>query len=216
MIDIRTLHYAFVNKVGAVDSNLSREFIVPEIDWLLNKGLRAFILENIPSPYGVDDVRSVEALQPLIVRVEDAQLVESSQPNRYTYTLPSDYFALFKAQFTARKCNKPKVIRGWLVSQDDAHTDDPFAESSYEWEEVNIEIESNKLVAYTDSSFTLTNMKELVYIKDHPYMHYAEGFGPNGYVSTDGTPLAGKQDCLLDSTWALDRIVMLAINELSK
>jgi hypothetical protein len=131
---VENMQYDFRQKLNAVDSNRYRGFQLPEIDWKLNTALRLLVTKTASPKFETQvgfefNQRNVDDLRALFKRVT----IPVTDNNA---TLPSDYLRITSAFATASKGDCEKKLRIWFAQKDDIWETDPFAQSSFEWEEL--------------------------------------------------------------------------------
>lgn len=203
--------YDFKQKLNAFDSSSNRGYQIPEIDWKLNAALRVLV-NNVSSPRSNIQIgfefnqRNIDDIRPLIARS-----VRTVTDN--FATLPRDYLREISTFAVATKGTCTKKIRVYKVQFDDLWESDPFAVSSFEWEELNaLQVDNGLELKPTD--FTVSEL-HMDYLREHPYIHNAQGYG-GSYKLPDGTTLNGKQDCLFEDDFCseiVDLAVFMTVND---
>lgn len=201
-MDVRSMHYDFKQKINKIDSQQYRNLRVPEIDWKLNEACEIFI-KSIAEPRfknqlgfetsqrTIDDIRSIVINSP-------ASVISNGNSLEVDYTLPLDYmfFVSAEVELSRQGCSN-RTSRVIIRQHDDRFERSPFDKSSFEWKEVNARFVGNTLKMFTDTTFTIVNIK-LNYIRKHAYIHNAQDFLPGAtYNLPDGTALSGSQNCEL-------------------
>lgn len=207
-MNIKEMHYDFLVKFNKLDSQKNENFLVPEIDWFLNTGLRLYINKKtafLKEPYPISEGRrNLEDIKELVVYSHQLSITNN------LVTLPEDYETLIEGEVIMNKscCSENKkgklIIQNYYTNREIS----PFNNSSFEWREVNGTFQKNGLQLYDDGTFTNVSCN-LTYVKKHPYMHNAEDFDTNGYTSGDNH-YRGIQNCLLSEETHRD-IVDLAV-----
>lgn len=200
------MQYDFRQKLNAVDSNRFRGFQLPEVDWKLNSALR-LLVNRLSGPRFQPEIgfefnqRNIDDLRPLF-RTEELTVV-----NNFA-THPTDYLRLIAAWATATKGDCEKNLRIWFAQRDDLWESDPFAKSSFEWEELTA-LQANGGMELKPTDFTVSSVT-LDYVAQHPYMH------STAYSLPDGTVLTGSQDCLMADDFCsevVDLAVFMTVND---
>lgn len=193
---IQDMHYDFKKKLNKVDSQQNRNFLIPEIDWLLNEALNIFITNSafpkVRNTAGFEkNSRVTEELRPLVNHNVELEV------DGNTVYLPHDYMFFVSANVIMRKGKCDKVIGRLIVQQhDDRFEEDPFTKSSFEWRVVNALFTDKGIILHTDGSFE--NKKVLLtYIKNHPYMNFSSGFSKDGYKLPSGKVVSKDCNCFL-------------------
>ena len=213
---IREMHYDFKFKLNKVDSQINTNLLVPEIDWRLNEAqliyVRCIAQPKFRKDLGfqinereIDDIRTV---------IGNAVIPTVSIPgplNIYTATLPADYMFFVNGYVLTNKgdCTN-KIARIYEKRLSELHRESSYDISSFEWEEVNFDINNTDVELYTDGTFTLGNLS-LNYVTTLPYIQNAQDFPGGQYYKADGvTLLTGFQNCTLPN-YTHSEIVDLAV-----
>lgn len=216
---IQEMHYHVKKKLNKVDSQQFRNLLVPELDIALNEAIDIFIkivaFPRFRTQLGFEkSQRTIDDIRPLVesehypenqIDVVDNQ---ASLPENYMF-----YISSF-AKAVKGSCSGNIDIK--IVQHDDRPESDPYSKSSFEWREINAEFNSRGIRLYNDGSFEISKLC-LSYIRKPKYIHNAESFNPEGYISPSGTPYVGRQNCELpDHTHSeiVDIAVMLLSGEL--
>lgn len=231
---IEEMHYDFKMKLNKIDSQQFRNFLIPEVDWLLNEAQELFIkmvaeprlsfhLGFEKSQRNTDDIKMLvneESIKPY-----QGVIIERVGYRCQYYLLPEDYMFFIRALVYGEigNCKKvPCVVK--IKQHDDSNHISPFDKSSIIWREVNgMFIEGFLELELPDQKDEEnSNLKDLylTYIRTPKYMHFAQGIeGGGGYQlnSDEGSLLQGKQDCELSPHThreIVDIAVMLASGQL--
>lgn len=184
---IADMHYKFKQGFNALDTSTRRSFLSQEIDWLLNDAQYQFVLGIISKQAQglVEGQRNLDELRTLIL-TEEIDVVD----NRFSF--PDNQLLKLRIEALASKEGCPnKWIRVYTESHDDLYNENPFAKSSFEWEELNGEyVNGGVLLSPTD--FTVSRVR-VTYIQTPPLMYYAVP----PYRLPGGQLLSGVQDCIL-------------------
>lgn len=196
---IEEMHYSFKVKMNKVDSQNQHNFLIPEIDFILNEAAEIFVkLVAQPryqnSPLGFETTeRTIEDIRPLIVPVELSVVNNKA-------TLPNSedgkFWFFLRGRATMRKgnCEREGVL--YQRQHDDLFEESPFDKTSFEWKTVNALFNKDGIQLFA-KDFTITKLS-IDYIKQLSYMHNAQKFTGEKYKKPDGvTILEGKKDCEL-------------------
>lgn len=201
---IGEMHYDFKYKFNKIDSQKSRNFNVPEIDWQLNEAIEIFV-KVIAQPmlagkFGFEiSQRTIDDIRTIVV---DQKPEEGIIPTKYDDTsfiigLPSNYWFYANSNIYLKKdkCEK-KARKVILVQHDDNSETSVFNKSNFLWSEVNIRFNKNGIRIFTDGSFDITKVC-LEYLEQPKRVHNAVAWRGGSYKLLDGTVLSGTQDCNL-------------------
>lgn len=186
------MHYDFKKKLNKVDSQQNRNFLIPEIDWILNEALDIFI-RNSAFP----KVRNSQGLEKNTRLTDDLRTIvrrnmEVKVDNNIVY-LPHDYAYFISGRVVMGKGKCKEVIGRLKIQQnDDEFEEDPFTKSSFEWRVVNAVFSEKGIELHTDGTFTNERLF-LTYIRQHPWMNFSSGFANGEYTLPSGKRV--KQDC---------------------
>ena len=187
-ISIKDMHYQFKSKLNKIDSVNNVNYRVPEIDWKLRIAEREFIKERISQSnqsakgtFGFNN-KVIDDLKSIIVQEKITDITVSG--NSYTVELPDNYFYFIECYAECTKNGKTKLIRCYVRNSNEEIF--IFNQSSFEWEEINIFFEDNKIILASDSTFTIGKVY-LKYIKIPVLMHNAEDY--YGTVSILGSDI---------------------------
>lgn len=196
---IEEMHYSFKVKMNKVDSQSQHNFLIPEIDFILNEAAEIFVkLVAQPryqnSPLGFETTeRTIEDIRPLIVPVELSVVNNKA-------TLPNSedgkFWFFLRGRATMRKgnCEREGVL--YQRQHDDLFEESSFDKTSFEWKTVNALFNKDGIQLFA-KDFTITKLS-IDYIKQLSYMHNAQKFTGGKYKKPDGvTILEGKKDCEL-------------------
>lgn len=214
-MSITSMHYDFKMKFNKIDSQSNRNFLVPEIDWLLNEAARIFVT-LIAEPRKSKQLGFETSLK----SIEDISTIVVSDDNDWrtvtnnVATLPDDYWYLIRGRV---KASKGKCIdeigRFQIVQHDDMTEESIFYKSSFEWRRFNAHRFDGGIKFLTDGTFTINDVC-FNYIRKMSYMHNAVAFRAGGYNSPlDGVLLTGSVNCELPETThseVVDIAVMIA------
>ena len=197
-MSIKKMHYDFKMKFNKIDSQNHRNFLVPEIDWMLNEAAKLFV--SIIAEPRLKKQLGFETSQR---NIDDIRTIVISDDNNWTNvvnniaTLPDNYWYFIKGRTKMSKGNCKDVIgRVHIRQHDDMFEESPFYKSSFEWREVNALFYDEGLKFFTDGSFTIDGVC-INYIRKMDYMHNAESFRVTGYNLPNGEILTGFKDCEL-------------------
>jgi len=190
------MHYDFKMKLNKVDSQQYKNFLIPEIDWLLNEAQEIFVkivaeprkrsyLGFEKTQRTIDDIRTI-VITDKIVPIEKSIAL-----------LPTDYWHFLKANVRMTKGGCKNInARLKLRQHDDEFENSPFDNSSFEWRTVNGVFNKDGIKFYTDGTFTNTDV-ELSYIKKLKYIHNAKDFRSGKYKLPSGILLDKFCNCEL-------------------
>lgn len=227
---IEEMHYDFKMKLNKIDSQQFRNFLIPEVDWLLNEAQELFIkmvaeprlsfhLGFEKSQRNTDDIKMLVVEKSL---VDNKKIQKSVGYSCKRYDLPEDYMFFVRALVygeTGSCKNVPCIVK--IKQHDDSNHISPFDKSSIVWREINGMFIENKLeLELPDISeepeSDLGNVL-LTYLRKPKYMHYAKGIEEGKYQLNETILLTEKQDCELSPHThreIVDIAVMLASGQL--
>ncbi len=210
----REMHYDFKTKLNKVDSQQNRNLLVPEIDWVLNEAMNAYVRAIIQPKYKeeiqtrigyefnqrtIDDIRGESDTLTKTPTLTPLSIVTN---NIYTVALPPDYmFYLQKSYVNATKKGCTKDLVGYERQTHSLFEESSFDSSNFEWRESNIQIKNNTIHVHTDGTFIVNNIR-FSYFTKLPFIHNAQDFTMGGgqYYKPDGTTLlTGTVNCPLPS-----------------
>jgi len=194
---IREMHYDFKLKYNKTDSQVNRNYLVPEIDWLLNEAEGIFV-KVIAEPR-VKNNLGFETSQRTIDDIRSVVVSDISTPIvNNTIALPSNYQHFVKGTVVLRKgdCPLSKPVRVLIKQSDDEFEKSPFDNSNYNWREVVGTFNQNGIQVQLDGTFTIEDAK-LTYIRKRAYMHNAQDFSSGTYLHPSGATLNGSVNCEL-------------------
>lgn len=212
---VAEMHYDFKRKFNKLDSLSQRDFLVPEIDWMLNEAQLVFVKQR----YGRSNSKRVgfEVLQKRIDDLRVLVIKNRVMPLAATGAIDANEFAveinsttapdyLFALRVRVRTqldgCDAV-LLKGYQVEHDDL-TDvlhDEFYAPSYLWREVPVVFGgavdgTSSIFTYGDGTFTPSDIV-LDYLRYPKRIGNPDGFRDgDGYNTADGTP-AVQQDCEL-------------------
>lgn len=196
---IEEMHYDFKMKANKVDSQKNRNFLVPEIDWLLNEAQEIFI-KNIAeprhpnSPLGFEtSQRTIDDIRPLVVSADITVTANMA-------TLPTNYMFFVRGRASMQKivgtviCEREGIV--FIRQHDDLFEESMFDKSSFDWRVVNALFVAQGLKIFA-TDFTV-NKLSISYIKKPAYINNAQNFVGGQYRLPDGvTTLSVNQNCEL-------------------
>lgn len=239
-MNVVEMHYDFRQKLNKADSQIYRNLRAPEVDWYLNEAQLLFIrfimdpkqryvLES--SPRGIDDLNTV-----IKRSVRISALAHETDTDRYQFVIDTEipdymYFISGECEISRDGCNgSPRMARIFEKRHIDTHERDEFYRSSYEWCQVNMQIEVNTvqeqgqgvdrrmMVLFTDGDRLNEGSFQIdgVYID---YLRRPKAIYSGGYATLDGNHSATdtSEDCELPEhvhTDIVDLAVLLASGSL--
>ena len=227
---IEEMHYDFKMKLNKIDSQQFRNFLIPEVDWLLNEAQELFIkmvaeprlsfhLGFEKSQRNTDDIKMLVVEKSL---VDNKKIQKSVGYSCKRYDLPEDYMFFIRALVygeTGSCKNVPCVVK--IKQHDDSNHISPFDKSSIVWREINGMFIENRLeLELPDiSEEPESELRDvlLTYLRKPKYMHYAKGIEGGKYQLNETILLTEKQDCELSPHThreIVDIAVMLASGQL--
>jgi len=210
---VQEMHYDFKIKFNKLDSNVYRDFQVPEIDWLLNEAQEVFLKQR----YGINNTtqkgfegsqKRIDDLRNLVMKNVSLSPVTQVDTVSYEAELPDNYIFAIRVQSVVTKTSCPDKT---LVCKPTQHDDlsncllDPNYNPSYEWGEMpivygtisNLTAGANRIFGYTDGSFTVTSFI-LDYLREPARIAFPGGVLGGQYILPDGSTIAlPNQDCEL-------------------
>lgn len=157
---IQEMRYEFKRKFEVIDSQQRKRLLGQEIDLILNEAELVFVKTIFTkSRQGLQaGQRDLSDIRTLIVPEYDAPIVNN------TALLAQDnmFFLNAKVKATKTGCGT-KNFRVYTEQHDDLHEEDYFTKSSFEWEEVNAELNRDGLLLYV-TDFVVNNCY-ITYIK---------------------------------------------------
>lgn len=216
-MNIGEMHYDFKMKFNKIDSQLNRNLLVPQIDWILNEAQEIFVKTiaepRFPNSYlGLESSqRTIDDIRTLIVPDKEVLVTNN------VATLPTDYMFFVKGEAIMSKGSCSNVRGTLFVRQhDDLFELSDFDKSSFEWRTVNIVFNQNGIKLFAED-FTV-NKLSITYVKTLSYIHNAQKFNGGQYKLPNGVTLSGTKDCELPPHThreIVDIAVLLASGQLS-
>lgn len=216
------MHYDFKMKYNKVDSQNNKNFLVPEIDWLLNQGANLFVNmiaePRIKKQLGFEtNQRTIDDIRKIVVNPDVTKEISWKAVVDNSVALPEDYWYFIKGNVRMSKgsCSKVKA-RVTIKQHDDMFEESSFDNSSFEWREVNALFYEQGLKFFTDGTFKINDFC-INYIRKMTYMHNAEAFRSKGYKLPNGQILTGFSNCELPETThseIVDIAVLLAAGQI--
>jgi len=193
---IEEMHYDLKFKLNKVDSQQYKNFLIPEIDWLLNEAQELFVkMVAMPRMYSYlgfeKNQRTIEDIRSLVVNNDCVAVVGN------VAVLPANYWYFLSGEVDIVKdgCSSRKA-RLYIREHDDEFEKSPFDCSSFEWRVVNGTFFEDKIRVYDDGTFVVNTLC-LNYISKLKYIHNAFQFPGGLYKLPSGVTLIGTQDCEL-------------------
>jgi hypothetical protein len=194
---------AYQFRLGAkrIDSNSSQDLSFPQIVAFLNKGM----LQLLKKRYGphnsyratLEEIQKrIDEWQLLIVAHEEFDLeAEGNSKDRFSFDITqtkAQYLFLLRAAFFGSKddCKDCKIISKYSSSDDlNVDLDNPNERPNFEWRRALHRQASNKLLVYTDGTFSLSR-------GEIDYLRYPVKIDLAGYKHFDGSA-SSDVDCEL-------------------
>jgi len=212
----REMHYDFKRKFNKVDSQKNRNFLVPEIDLLLNEAAELFV-KRVATPK-IQNGLGFESSQRIIEDIRTIVVPGSwLTVTNNLIALPSDYLYFVRGRVKLSK-NNCKSQEGVLYIREhrDLFEESSFYNGNFEWREVNGVYNNQGIQSFTDGTFTIDEAK-ITYIRKMVYFHNAQDFGTGSYNNlATGAALTGTVQCELPEhvhREIVDIAVMLAASE---
>lgn len=208
---IEEMHYDFKMKLNKLDSKQRRNFLIPEIDWLLNEAQELFV-KSVAAPRGKDAVmgfeRTQRSMDDVRVLVKEGTITTGQNTVHGTYaysaaTLPKNYWHFVRGIVLAKRrgCDKTLTCTLRIRQHDDLSHMSPFDRSDVMWREVNGLFRGSELLLekpFGEEDLVEYQSVALTYMRKPAYIHFAMGHGANKYyMLPSGDWLEGKQDCEL-------------------
>ena len=204
------MHYDFKKKLNKVDSQQYKNFLIPEIDWVLNEAQDLFIKmitkPRLRSYLGfeknqrcIDDIRNIVIKDMKILDLVTDPTTGVLKGTRNVFPLPKDYMFYVKSDVKISKPDKGnKNVVLTLRQNDDKFNDSPFDNFSFDWGVVNGNFYKDGIMVYTDDN-TKSELS-LTYIKKAKMISYAKNY-VYGTAPTDiGYKLPGSTVKITDNS----------------
>jgi len=220
---IEEMHYDFKVKFNKIDSQVNRNLLIPEIDWLLNEGQEIFV-KSIAEPRSPNSYLGFETSQRTIddirtIVMPDVECTTKVSGTTDTFVLPTDYWFFSKGVAEMEKGVSPNIQTAngtiFIRQHDDLFELSDFDKSSFEWRTVNAVFNRNGIKVFTNG-FTVTKLR-ITYLKKLDYIHNANKFNGGQYILPSGVTLSGTINCELPPHThreIVDIAVMLASGDL--
>lgn len=202
------MHYGFKMGYNKVDSNQNRNFLVPEVDYFLNRGL-SFYVDNIFFPRNIkltgfeNTQRNIDNIRPLVVSQNLSVTEEKTVP------LPENYWHFITGWGDSKKGTCSKKLKLFPKQTEDLTEESEIYKSDFHWGTLNFSFNSKGLQLYYDNDISVESIS-LVYVKKHLYIHNARDFEDGEYLNFEGQILKNHQNCELPDDSCRD-IVDLAV-----
>lgn len=215
MLDsIEDMHYYFNEQLKAADNPMYQQFLVPQIDFLLNVAedvyikMIAFPLYN-PIPKFELTSRVKNNIYTLVVDAKEKDTnVSKYDDNSYLYKIPENCKYFLGGSVIANNKECYKELELFSVNHDQSTTKDYTIKSSFLWEECNYWMIEGGIKLEAED-FIIEGVKPN-YVRYSKYMHYAEKYSTNGYKRINGETLTGKKNSELPKN-ALGDVVNIAV-----
>lgn len=227
---VQDMHYDFKMKLNKLDSQQLRNFLIPEIDWLLNEAQELFVKwvaePRIPNGLGLEtNQRSIDDIRVLMKQDTEKMVKDLETEDEWGIKLPSDYWHYVVGVFSLKstKCGfLDCTIR--IRQHDDESKVSPFDRSSILWREVNGRFLGDSLYIEKPEDYAKEDYKEdenrvvFTYLRKPRWISFAGGFAQGaGYKMPGGELVSGNHNCELpDHTHReiVDIAVMLASGQM--
>lgn len=231
-MDIRDMHYDFKVKFNKLDSQQTKNLLIPEIDWKLTEAQDVYVKAVAEPRYRqglgfelnqrtVDDIKTIVKKQ----FFEKGTCTALTRVDDFTYRgqLPQDYMFYASSRVIASKgscANKELVVH--IVQDDDLHQETWSSVPSFEWRETNANFNqgatpgTGEILVKSDGTF-VPEWICLHYIVQPPRLHNARDVQGGQYMLPSGQLLTGFQDCILPQhvhSEIVDLAVLLATTDL--
>lgn len=188
-MDIQEMVYLFKMEAQRVDTKSTTGIPLAQIIIYLNNGMITLLMQR----YGPNNnyratlesiQKRIDEWQRLVIPHEEL-ICEASEKGRFLADLTDTkekYLFLLRCSFTGSqgKCGDCKFTSVYSQSDDlDSDLDNPNARPNFEWREVLHRIARDKIIAYTDGTFTLDRA-------DIDYLRYPKALDIAGYEHFDG------------------------------
>lgn len=197
---IGEMHYDFKMKFNKIDSQVNRNLLVPEIDWLLNEAQEIFV-KNIAEPRSLGSYlgfetsqRTIDDIRTIVIPDVDCSTLVAGTTD--TFELPSDYWFYVKSVAYMTKGSFSDVQGTVFIRQhEDLFEISDFDKSSFEWRTVNAVFNKNGIKVFAND-FTVNKLR-ITYLKKLDYIHNATKFNGGQYNLPNGVTLSGTKNCEL-------------------
>lgn len=204
--------YRFKLKYDKLDTQKKQNLSIPQILLFLNEGQRKVVNRkygpNNLSKLGFEEnQKRIQELTKLIPDTESLvpNVVNNTQYEINLSSLSKPLMYIIRSNSTASKNNcKSQVLFHKEVTHsdlDDALVDE-FSTPSFEWRNVPVSYNNNKMVIYSDGTFTIDKVN-IDYIMVPPKIDQ------QGYTNFDGTPSINQDSLLPD--YVVDEIIDEAV-----
>lgn len=227
---VQDMHYDFKMKLNKLDSQQLRNFLIPEIDWLLNEAQELFVKwvaePRIPNGLGLEtNQRNTDDIR-MLMKVQRERIRDAEDDKReWVVGLPDDYWHHVSGELllASRKCGSIGCsVR--IRQHDDETKISPFDRSSILWREVNGRFLGDSLYIEKPEDYAKEDYKEdenrvaFTYLRKPRWISFAGGFAQGaGYKMPGGELVSGNHNCELpDHTHReiVDIAVMLASGQM--
>lgn len=184
-------------KVNKTDSKQNRNFLVPEIDWVLNEAIELYI-QLVLHPkkareFGWEEgKRTIEDINTLL----KVSSLEKTDGNKFK--LPDDIYypldAFSKAIISNGICDNQQA-NFELIKLSDYDVNNPDTHSSFDWRIIRgYRFDADTIKIIEESGLSVKSL-EFYYIKKPAFVHNAGDFRGGTYTNLKGDVLTGYQDC---------------------
>lgn len=194
-MNINEMQYDFKLKFNKLDSQQNRNFLVPEIDWVLREAEELFIkMTAFPRNYsGLGFERTQRSIDDIRVLIEDEFVI----PVGNALLLPVGYWHFLRGKvFATRGSCTDVALKLHIQQHDDDFENNPFVSTSFDWREAN-GLFAKEVIKLEPESGVLFTGGEITFLRRPSYMHNAEKHRGGTYNDLRGNVLTGHTDCEL-------------------
>ena len=227
---VQDMHYDFKMKLNKLDSQQLRNFLIPEIDWLLNEAQELFVKwvaePRIPNGLGLEtNQRNTDDIR-MLMKVQREKIMDAEDDKgEWVVGLPDDYWHHVSGELSLASTQCGSIDCSVRIRQHDDETKvSPFDRSSILWREVNGRFLGKELRLEKPEDYSKKDFKDddnrmvWIYLRKPRWISFAKGFANGaGYLMPGGVLVSSNQDCELpDSTHReiVDIAVMLASGQM--
>lgn len=187
--------YALKVALDKVDSRDYANLRVPSLDRALNEAALAFTKfvaqPRLARQAGYESSsRNIHDIRTLVKYLNGTPLPQSD--GTALLSLPSDFLFYTKCKSLIKRGTCSVNVTCTYIEFDDDEQDTLY-KSSFDWQILNVRLDSRGLIMYKDSDFIIGE-SELTYIKQPQLIHNAQEYGTGTYTTGAGQILTGSQD----------------------